>query len=76
VHREGSFLELCKSLVDGLNADHTREQVAVTDFMRSTLSLHFYDCMVIFERGRHLKSSGPRSGMTFKKFWKNALPKL
>jgi hypothetical protein len=38
--------------------------------------MHFYDSMVVFERGRHLKSAGQRSGMTFKKFWKNALPKL
>jgi hypothetical protein len=38
--------------------------------------MHFYDCLVVFERGRHCVSSSRRSGMTFKKFWKNAMPKL
>lgn len=76
VKHEGTFVELCKSLIDELNAYHTREQVPVSDFTKSTLSMHFYDCMVIFERGPHLQSSHVRTGMTFKKFWKNALPKL
>jgi hypothetical protein len=74
--RDGTFVELSKSLIDELNAYHTREQVPVSDFTKSTLSMHFYDCMVVFERGRHIKSSSRRSGMTFKKFWKNAMPKL
>lgn len=74
--REGTFIELCKSLVDELNAYNTRDLVAVTDFTKSTLSMHFYDAMVVFERGRHVKGSSLRTGMTFKKFWKNALPKL
>lgn len=76
LNADGSFLKLCKSLIDELNAYHTRDQVPITDFTKSTLSMHFYDCMVVFERGRHRKSSSLRSGMTFKKFWKNALPKL
>jgi hypothetical protein len=74
--RQGSFVELCKSLIDELNAYHSREQVPVTDFTKSTMSMHFYDGMVVFERGRHFKTSHQRNGMTFKKFWKNALPKL
>ena len=74
--REGTFVELCKSLIDELNAYHSRDQVGVSDFTKSTLSMHFYDCMVVFERGRHLKTQSLRTGMTFKKFWKNALPKL
>jgi len=76
LNAEGSFLTLCKSLIDELNAFHTRDQVPVTDFTKSTLSMHFYDCMVVFERGRHLKTSSLKTGMTFKKFWKNGLPKL
>jgi SAM-dependent methyltransferase len=74
--RQGSFVELCKSLVDQLNAYHTRDQVPVGDFTKSTLSMHFYDSMVVFERGQHIKTHSLKSGMTFKKFWKNALPKL
>jgi len=74
--REGTFVELCKSLIDELNAYHTREQVRVSEFTKLTLSMHSYDCMAVFERGRHLQSSSLRTGMTFKKFWKNTLPKL
>jgi len=72
--REGSFIELSKSLVDELNADHARGQVPVTDFTKTTLSMHFYDSVVVFERGRHLKKHAPFIGMSFRKFWKNALP--
>jgi hypothetical protein len=54
VGREGSFIELCKTLIDELNADWTREKLPPTDFTRSTLSMHFYDSIVAFERGRHL----------------------
>lgn len=73
--REGSFIELCKSLIDELNADHSRERVPVTEFTKSTLSMHFYDSVVVFERGRHLKKQALFMGMSFKKFWKNAVPK-
>lgn len=74
--REGSFIELCKSLIDELNADHTRNQVPVTDFTNSTLSMHFYDSIVVFERGRHLKKHAPMIGMSVRKFWQNAFPKF
>ncbi len=60
--REGSFIELCKSLIDHLNADHARQQIPVTDFTKTTLSMHFYDSVVVFERGRHLKKHAPRIG--------------
>ena len=62
LRKEGSFIELCKDLLDELNADHTREALAPTDFTRSTLSLHFYDSVVVFERGRHLKKHAPQIG--------------
>ncbi len=53
VGREGTFIELCKGLIDELNADWSREKLPPTDFTRSTLSMHFYDSIVAFERGRH-----------------------
>jgi len=59
---EGSFIELSKSLIDELNADHARNQVAVTEFTKSTLSMHFYDSVVVFERGHHLKKYAPLIG--------------
>lgn len=57
-----SFIELCKTLIDELNADHAKGRMAPTDFTRSTLSMHFYDSVVVFERGRHLTKHAPRTG--------------
>ncbi len=61
VRREGSFIELCKTLVDELNADHSRDSLPPTAFTRSTLSMHFYDSMIAFERGRHLLKEAIRT---------------
>jgi SAM-dependent methyltransferase len=47
-----SFIEYAKSLVDTMNADHTRGAVAPDAMTRSILSLHFYDSMVAIEKGR------------------------
>lgn len=49
---EGSFMEFCKDLIDSLNAEHARDQMATTEFTRSTLSISFYDSMIAFEKGR------------------------
>lgn len=54
LRREGTFIELCKELIDELNADWTRERLPATEFTRSTLSMHFYDSIAVFERGRPL----------------------
>lgn len=53
VGREGSFMELCKRLIDELNADWTRGALPPTEFTRTTLSMHFYDSIAVFERGPH-----------------------
>jgi cephalosporin hydroxylase len=58
----GSFIELAKDLVDELNAEMTNGQVAPTNFTRSTLSIHFYDSMVVFERGRHVNKRALQMG--------------
>jgi SAM-dependent methyltransferase len=60
VRREGTFIELCKTLIDELNADWSRDKLPPTDFTRSTLSMHFYDSIVAFERGRHLAKNDVR----------------
>ena len=62
LRREGTFVEFCKGMIDELNADHAREALAPTAFTRSTLSMHFYDSVVVFERGRHLKKHAPMIG--------------
>lgn len=56
----GSFIELCKDLIDELNADHTKGAVPLTEFNRTTTSMHFYDSMAVFERGRHLGKASKR----------------
>jgi len=60
--RAGSFIERCKSLIDELNADHARDALAPTEFTRSTLSMHFYDSVVVFEKGRHTDKRGLQIG--------------
>ena len=62
LRRDGSFIEITKGLIDELNADHARGALAPTEFTRSTLSMHFYDSVCVFERGRHLARSAPQIG--------------
>ncbi len=57
--KEGTFIEVCKELIDQLNADHTREKIQPNKFSRETLSMHFYDSVVVFEKGRHIKKFAP-----------------
>ena len=63
--RKGSFIEYCKELIDELNADHSRDELPVTEFTRSTLSMHFYDSLVVFEKGRHTTKGAPQIGRKF-----------
>jgi hypothetical protein len=58
--REGTLIEVSKGLIDELNAEWTRDALPATEFTRATLSMHFYDSMVVFERGRRLTHSDVR----------------
>ncbi len=50
--REGTFIEYAKNLSDQLNAWHSREDgFEVDDFTRTTKSMHFYDSIIVFEKG-------------------------
>jgi hypothetical protein len=53
LRRDGTFIEQCKSLIDEMNADHTRGAVEPSAFSKSTLSMHIYDSVIVFEKGRH-----------------------
>ena len=53
LRKEGTFIEECKHLVDELNAENTRGELGVSDFTKTTLSMHFYDGLVVFERGAY-----------------------
>ena len=62
LHKPSTFIELCKTLIDELNADHTREALPATEFTKTTLSMHFYDSIAVFEKGSHTKKWAPRIG--------------
>jgi len=55
LHKPSTFIEISKGLIDELNADHTRGALSSTAFTQSTLSMHFYDSVIVFERGTHTK---------------------
>lgn len=60
--RAGTFIEFCKGMIDELNATHTRGHVPESEFSRNTISMHFYDSVVVFEKGSHGKKDAPRRG--------------
>lgn len=62
--RPGSFTEYAKDLVDKLNAWHSRdpERLAVDDFTRSTRNLHFYDSVLVVEKGTATPPTSKKTG--------------
>ena len=52
--KPGTFIELCKDFIDELNADYTGGALPPTEFSKSTISMHVYDSIVVFERGKYL----------------------
>ena len=57
LRRSGTFIERCKDLIDELNADYAGPGLLPTEFTHSTISMHIYDSVVVFERGHQLKRS-------------------
>ena len=53
LNRPGTFLESVKARVDELHADYSPE-IETTPFSQMTLSMHVYQNLVAFERGRHV----------------------
>lgn len=62
LRKSSTFIEICKNLIDELNADHTRDALPPTDFTRTTLSMHIYDSVAVFEKGSHTKKWAPEIG--------------
>ena len=61
--RPGTFMEYAKGLTDQLNAWHSREDgFAVDEFTRTTKSMHFYDSIVVFEKGAVEKPHAEKTG--------------
>jgi hypothetical protein len=62
LRKPSTFIELCKNLIDELNADHNRGALPPTEFTKTTLSMHFYDSAAVFERGANTKKMGLEIG--------------
>lgn len=62
LRKPSTFIEWSKHLIDELNADHTRGALPPTEFTKSTLSMHFYDSVVVFERSTHTRKWAPQIG--------------
>lgn len=60
--KPGTFIELCKDLIDELNAEHSRGSVNETEFSKTTLSMHFYDSVAVFEKGYCGRKYAPQIG--------------
>jgi len=62
VRKPGTFIELSKDLIDELNADWTRGDLPPTLFSTQTLSIQFYDSMIVFERGSYVDKNSVVTG--------------
>ena len=62
LRKPSTFIELSKTLIDELNAEHGRHALSPTEFTRNTLSMHFYDSVIVFERGTTTSKWAPRVG--------------
>lgn len=62
--RPDTFMEYAKSLTDKLNAWHIREAGFGPDrFTRTTRSMHFYDSVVVFEKGKVVEPRHVKTGV-------------
>jgi hypothetical protein len=62
--RPGTFMEYAKGLTDQLNAFHSREAGFAPDrFTRTTTSMHYYDSVIVFEKGRVTKPHHEKRGV-------------
>ncbi len=50
--KANTFIERSKGFIDELNAEYTRGLLPETQFSKITSSIHYYDSVVVFERGR------------------------
>jgi hypothetical protein len=61
--RRGTFIEYSKSFIDYLNAYHSRERaLKVNSFTKSVKSIHYYDSIVVLEKGKRKEPFTENSG--------------
>ncbi|WP_420404535.1 hypothetical protein [Nisaea sp.] len=59
---EESFIEFAKSKIDELHADYDDSSMSSTKFTRTTVGIHFYDSVCVFERGQIFNKKAPYFG--------------
>jgi len=59
LRKPGSFIEISKNLIDELNVAYHGSE---TEFSKTTLSIHFYDSVVVFEKGNYGRKYAPCIG--------------
>lgn len=62
LNKEENFLNRTKPLIDMLNADHSRGAIPASFFSKNTFGIHYYDSVVVFERGTVPTKSAPMFG--------------
>jgi cephalosporin hydroxylase len=63
LNKPGTFMEYSKQLLDQLNAYHSREPGFEVDrFTKTTRSMHFYDSVLVFEKGKVRPPTRKRQG--------------
>jgi len=61
--RRGTFIEYSKNWIDYLNAYHSKtKRLQVTNFTRSVKSVHYYDSVVVVEKGKVTAPADSRTG--------------
>nr|NQU89843.1 class I SAM-dependent methyltransferase [Bacteroidota bacterium] len=62
--RANTFIEYSKNFIDYLNAYHSRENtLTVNEFTKSVKSIHYYDNVLVIEKGRTEQSQSLISGI-------------
>jgi hypothetical protein len=63
--KKDSFINISKSFIDDLNADHSRGAIPPSFITKHTFSISFYDSVIVFERGtipaKHAPVTGART---------------
>lgn len=64
LHKPGTFIEYSKRLIDGLNAWHSQQPdiFAPNEFTKTVLSMHFYDSVLVLEKGLREKPWHAKTG--------------
>lgn len=62
--RKGSFIEYSKNLIDALHAWHSKQprRLKVSEFTKTVKSLHYYDSILVIEKGLREKPTFTTTG--------------